>query len=40
MANKLEQKILVGITGHTDKHWKSKIEEINKRKITKVGLFL
>jgi len=37
---KLEKKIFVSITGIKKKDWKDKINEINKRKIKKVSLFL
>jgi len=32
--------MLVGITGWKDEHWKSKLAEINRYKIKKIGLFL
>jgi len=32
--------LLVGITGFTNKHWQSKLKEINKYKIKTVSLFL
>ena len=34
------KRILVGITGCRDRDWKSKLEEIDKFKLTKVNLFL
>jgi len=34
------KRIIVGITGNKDIHWKSKLSEINKRKITEAALFL
>lgn len=34
------KKILVSITGNKENHWRSKMEEIDKFKITEVGLFL
>jgi hypothetical protein len=37
---KLEKRILVGITGYTDRDWKDKINEIEKLKIRRVALFL
>lgn len=37
---KLSQKILVGLTGHTEKQWRSKLKEIKKFKIRKISLFL
>ena len=36
----LDKKVLVGITGCNNSHWKEKIKEIKKFKITKVALFL
>lgn len=41
MAKKdFSDKILFGITGWKENHWKSKLKEINKLKLTKVSLFL
>jgi len=41
MAKKnFSERILVGITGFRDRDWKSKLEEINEFKLTKVSLFL
>jgi len=34
------KKILIGITGSKENHWRSKMEEIDKYKITEVSLFL
>ncbi|NIO44758.1 MAG: hypothetical protein GTN36_04355 [Candidatus Aenigmarchaeota archaeon] len=34
------KRILVGITGHKDSHWKNKLKEINKLEISKIALFL
>lgn len=36
----LDKRILLSITGRTEKEWKDKIKEIEKRKITRVALFL
>lgn len=35
-----DDKILVSITGHTNKDWEKKFKEIEKLKLTKVALFL
>lgn len=41
MAKKdFSKSLLVGLTGWTDKHWKGKLEEINKRNIKEIALFL
>lgn len=34
------KKILVGITGYTNKHWQDKLKEVEKFKIKKIALFL
>jgi hypothetical protein len=34
------KKILVGLTGNKEQHWRSKLDEIKKYKITKIALFL
>lgn len=34
------KRILVGITGYKDIHWKNKLKDINRLKISKVALFL
>jgi len=34
------KKILVGLTGNKETHWRSKLNEIKKYKITKIALFL
>ncbi|MCX6764207.1 MAG: hypothetical protein NTU58_00655 [Candidatus Nealsonbacteria bacterium] len=34
------KRILVGVTGYRENHWRSKLKEIDKFKITKVSLFL
>jgi hypothetical protein len=40
MAKKeVDERLLVGLTGWTDEHWKSKIEEINKYNIQEIALF-
>lgn len=36
----VSNRILVGITGCKERHWKSKLKDINKFKIPKVALFL
>jgi hypothetical protein len=36
----LQKRILLGITGGTEKEWRSKLNEINKLKIRKIALFL
>ncbi len=38
--NKLDKLITVSITGNKDAHWKSKLAEIEKFKITRASLFL
>ncbi|HDH07494.1 MAG TPA: hypothetical protein ENG89_00545, partial [Candidatus Moranbacteria bacterium] len=38
--NKIADKVLVGITGKTNKDWKEKFKEIEKFKITRTALFL
>jgi hypothetical protein len=36
----LDKKILISITGRKKKEWRDKIKEINKRKITRIAVFL
>ena len=38
--NNFSGKILVGITGNTEAHWKSQLREINDFKISEISLFL
>jgi len=38
--NKLSSKILISITGSKENHWRNKLEEIDKLKISKIALFL
>lgn len=40
IMEKLSKRILVSITGYKEKDWKSKLEEIEKHKITRIALFL
>lgn len=34
------KKLLIGLTGRTDREWQSKLKEINQFKITEIALFL
>jgi len=38
--NSFSERILVGLTGSKDIHWKNKLNEINKHNIQKIALFL
>ncbi len=40
MAKETRAKLLLGLTGWKDEHWKKKIEEINKYNIKEIALFL
>lgn len=40
IMEKLSEKILISITGGREKHWKSKLAEIEKYKIKEIALFL
>jgi hypothetical protein len=40
MTKKNKRKILISITGDQEKHWKSKLEDIERYKIKEIGLFL
>lgn len=40
LAKNLENRILLGITGATDKDWQSKLRDLNKLKIREAALFL
>ncbi|MBD3359594.1 MAG: hypothetical protein GF365_02705 [Candidatus Buchananbacteria bacterium] len=40
MSINFKNRILVSITGSTDKDWQDKLQEIKKNKITKIALFL
>ena len=38
--NSFEKKLLLSITGETEREWQNKLKEINRRKIPRVALFL
>lgn len=40
MSNNFKNRVLVSITGSIDKDWQNKLQEIKKKKITKIALFL